>query len=112
MMNKNNTRRALFLSAVSMFLCIVMLAGSTYAWFTDTVEVKTSRIEAGVLDVELEYTNDAVGGTWVNVEDIDPTLTYAPFFLDADGMQTSRLSMQATVHFSTISLQLQPLSIR
>lgn len=85
MTNKNNTRRALFLSAVSMFLCIVMLAGSTYAWFTDTVEVKTSRIEAGVLDVELEYTNDAVSGTWVNVEDIDPTLTYAPFFLDADG---------------------------
>ena len=85
MTNKNNTRRALFLSAVSMFLCIVMLAGSTYAWFTDTVEVKRSRIEAGVLDVELEYTNDAVGGTWVNVEDIDPTLTYAPFFLDADG---------------------------
>ena len=68
-----------------MFLCIVMLAGSTYAWFTDTVEVKTSRIEAGVLDVELEYTNDAEGGTWVNVEDIDPSLTYAPFFLDADG---------------------------
>ena len=84
-MNKNNTKRALFLSAVSMFLCIVMLAGSTYAWFTDTVEVKTSRIEAGVLDVELEYTNDAEGGTWVNVEDIDPSLTYAPFFLDADG---------------------------
>ncbi|MBQ7822220.1 MAG: hypothetical protein IJ391_08070 [Clostridia bacterium] len=87
MTNKNNTKRALFLSAVSMLLCFVMLAGSTYAWFTDTVEVKKSRIVAGVLDVELEYTNDAVSGEWKNVEEIDDTLEYAPFFLDNEGNQ-------------------------
>ncbi|MBQ7821616.1 MAG: hypothetical protein IJ391_04975, partial [Clostridia bacterium] len=33
-----NTKRALFLSIVSMFLCIVMLASTTFAWFTDSVE--------------------------------------------------------------------------
>ncbi len=50
---KKTTRRALFLSFASMFLCFTMLLGTTYAWFTDSVESGVNKIVAGNLDVEL-----------------------------------------------------------
>ena len=54
-MKKSTTRRALFMSFVSMFLCFTMLLGTTYAWFTDSVESGVNQIVAGNLDVEFEY---------------------------------------------------------
>jgi len=56
-MKKSTTRRALFLSFVSMFLCFTMLVGTTYAWFTDEVTSGVNKIVAGNLDVELTHTN-------------------------------------------------------
>ena len=52
-MKKSTTKRALFLSFVSMFLCFTMLLGTTYAWFTDNVTSGVNTIVAGNLDVEL-----------------------------------------------------------
>ena len=49
------TKKALLLNSVSLLLCIVMLMGTTFAWFTDIVESKDNIIVAGNLDVELEY---------------------------------------------------------
>lgn len=34
-----NTKKALATSAVSLLLCFAMLIGTTFAWFTDKVEV-------------------------------------------------------------------------
>ena len=31
-----STKRALFASVLSLLLCVTMLVGSTFAWFTDT----------------------------------------------------------------------------
>ncbi|MBQ7821568.1 MAG: hypothetical protein IJ391_04730 [Clostridia bacterium] len=53
----SNTKRALFLSAVSMLLCIVMLAGTTFAWFTDSVESTGNIIKTGTLKVDLIHAN-------------------------------------------------------
>ncbi|MBQ7821268.1 MAG: hypothetical protein IJ391_03195 [Clostridia bacterium] len=53
-----NTKRALFLSVVSMFLCIVMLASTTFAWFTDSVESTGNIIKTGELKVTMEYSTD------------------------------------------------------
>lgn len=50
-----NTKRALFMSVLSMLLCIAMLAGSTFAWFTDSVTSGKNTIVAGNLDIELYY---------------------------------------------------------
>ena len=50
---KKTTKRALLLSFASMFLCFTMLLGTTYAWFTDSVESGVNQIVAGSLDVEL-----------------------------------------------------------
>ena len=53
-----STKRALILSLLSMLLCVSMLVGSTYAWFTDTATTSVNKIQAGSLDVELEYSYD------------------------------------------------------
>jgi len=58
MTKKGNTKKALLMSALSLLLCVSMLVGSTFAWFTDTVFSGNNKIVAGNLDVELEYYND------------------------------------------------------
>ena len=54
-MKKNQTRRALLLSALSLLLCVSMRIGSTFAWFTDSVTSANNIIKSGNLDVELKY---------------------------------------------------------
>ena len=48
-------KSALLLSFTSLLLCFAMLAGSTFAWFTDTATTGVNKIQAGNLDVKLEY---------------------------------------------------------
>ena len=48
-----NTRKQLVLSILSMLLCVSMLVGTTFAWFTDSVTSGMNTIAAGNLDVEL-----------------------------------------------------------
>lgn len=51
------TKKALLLSTLSMILCLAMLVGTTFAWFTDSVTSGRNTIKAGNLDVVLEYWN-------------------------------------------------------
>ena len=37
MTNAKTTKRALLMSVVSLMVCLTMLLGTTYAWFTDFV---------------------------------------------------------------------------
>ena len=55
MASKKTTRRALFMSIISLLLCCSMLVGTTFAWFTDEVVSGKNVIAAGNLDVELYY---------------------------------------------------------
>ena len=59
------TKRALLGSVICMILCLSMLIGTTFAWFTDSVVSGKNHIVAGNLDVELEY---LVNGKWVAVD--------------------------------------------
>ena len=61
-----NTKRSLLFSIVSLILCVAMLAGTTFAWFTDSVTSGKNTIVAGNLDVELEYLNE--DGEWTSVQ--------------------------------------------
>ena len=67
MTNRVSTKRALVLSLLSMLLCVSMLIGSTYAWFTDTATTAVNKIQSGTLDVALEMSTDN-GATWTNAE--------------------------------------------
>ena len=40
------------------FVCLLTLVGTSYAWFTDTASTEVNKIQAGNLDVELEYSYD------------------------------------------------------
>ena len=53
MNNKRATKRALLTSVMALVMCVVMLVGTTFAWFTDTASTGVNKIQAGNLDVEL-----------------------------------------------------------
>ena len=55
-----STKKSLIASALSLVLCVSMLLGTTYAWFTDSVTSGKNKIIAGNLDVELTHTNAKV----------------------------------------------------
>ena len=46
-----SSKRALLLSALAIVLCIVMLIGTTFAWFTDTASTAVNKIQSGSLKV-------------------------------------------------------------
>ncbi|MBQ7222042.1 MAG: hypothetical protein IJS02_01065, partial [Bacteroidales bacterium] len=52
------SRHALLMSLTSLMLCVSMLFGATFAWFTDSVTSGVNRIVSGNLDVELYHTNN------------------------------------------------------
>ena len=58
MTNRKSTKRALLGSVMAMVLCLAMLVGATFAWFTDTASTGVNKIQAGNLDVALEYSTD------------------------------------------------------
>ena len=53
MNNTKSTKRALLLSIMAMLLCVVLLVGTTFAWFTDSASTAVNKIQAGTLDVQL-----------------------------------------------------------
>ena len=53
MSNKKATKRALLTSITALAMCVVMLVGTTFAWFTDTATANVNRIQAGNLDVDI-----------------------------------------------------------
>ena len=65
-MNSKNTKKALLTSVLAMVVCLAMLVGSTFAWFTDTATTGINKIQSGNLDVELEYSKDFV--EWKKVD--------------------------------------------
>ena len=66
MNNKRATKRALLTSIMALVMCVVMLVGTTFAWFTDTASTGVNKIQAGNLDVELQMKDS--GGNWVKAE--------------------------------------------
>ena len=71
MTNGKSLKRALLSSAFSLIICVAMLIGTTFAWFTDTASTGVNKIQAGNLDVALEMKD---GDNWVSAE--GKTLTF------------------------------------
>ena len=69
MNNKRATKRALLTSVTALVMCVVMLVGTTFAWFTDTASTGVNKIQAGNLDVALEMnTGTKENPKWENAE--------------------------------------------
>ena len=66
-MKLKSKKSALLLSFTSLLLCFAMLAGSTFAWFTDTATTAVNKIQAGNLDIEVQYRTTA-DGQWKTLD--------------------------------------------
>ncbi len=64
-----NKKTALTKSLIALLLCIAMLIGSTYAWFTDNVTSAGNIIKSGKLELAMYWTDDPDSGVWHDVED-------------------------------------------
>ena len=53
MTNTKATKRALLLSVMAMLVCVAMLVGTTFAWFTDSASTAVNKIQAGTLGIQL-----------------------------------------------------------
>ena len=67
MTSSNSTKRALIFSTLAILMCVAMLIGTTFAWFTDTASTGVNKIQAGNLDVKLMYSTDMQ--TWKEATD-------------------------------------------
>ena len=67
MKHKNSTKRTLALSLLVMLLCVAMLVGTTFAWFTDSATSSGNKIQAGTLNINLLVKN--ASGEYESVKD-------------------------------------------
>ena len=67
MTNSKSTKRALLTSVLALLMCVAMLVGATFAWFTDTASTGVNKIVSGNLDVKLMYSTDMQ--TWKEATD-------------------------------------------
>lgn len=74
MKTAKTSKRALLCSVLSIALCLSMLIGTTFAWFTDTASTAVNKIQAGTLDVVMSRDpagENSIEGTtlkWVKAE--------------------------------------------
>lgn len=72
MTSSKSTKRALLTSVLALLMCVTMLVGATFAWFTDSASTAVNKIQAGTLDVALEMQKS--DGSWESAE--GKTLTF------------------------------------
>ena len=72
MENSKSTRRALLTSVLALLMCVTMLVGASFAWFTDTASTGVNKIQAGNLDIELAYKNSTTGGEFKKADKSTP----------------------------------------
>lgn len=64
-------RRSLWASALAILLCIAMLLGTTFAWFTDTVSSANNTIKSGTLDIVAQVADVDVNGTTYTITGVN-----------------------------------------
>ena len=70
MKNSKSIKRALVSSALSILMCVAMLIGTTFAWFTDIASTGVNKIQAGTLDVDIVDKNgDSLDGKSLSFRD-------------------------------------------
>ena len=72
MTNSKSTKRALVSSALAILMCVAMLIGTTFAWFTDTASTAVNKIQAGTLDVDIvDENNNSLDGKSLSFKDVN-----------------------------------------
>ncbi len=63
-MKMTKTKKSWISSVLAIIVCIAMLVGTTFAWFSDTVTSGVNKLQSGNLDVSLQYLKN---GNWEDV---------------------------------------------
>ena len=70
--NQKATKRALLTSVMALVMCVVMLVGTTFAWFTDTASTGVNKIQAGNLKVDIvDESGNSLDGKTLNFKDFN-----------------------------------------
>ena len=89
MTKEKSTKRALISSALAILMCMAMLIGTTFAWFTDTASTAVNKIQSGTLKVDIVGENDeSLDGKTLSFKDVNDNTNIlwepgATFNLDA-----------------------------
>ena len=95
MKNNRSTKRALLMSVLALVMCMSMLVGTTFAWFTDSVTSGNNKIVAGNLDVELEYYKNGKWATVNNATDLFSDNLWEPGHAEVVYLRLSNLGSLA-----------------
>ena len=72
MNTKKATKRALLTSVMALVMCVVMLVGTTFAWFTDTASTAVNKIQAGNLNVDIvDKEGESLDGRSLSFKDVN-----------------------------------------
>ena len=103
MENRKATQRALLTSITALVMCVVMLAGTTLAWFTDTASTNVNKIQAGNLKVDIVDANN------VNASLAGQTLQWVR--KTANGV-TENVDSSAILWEPGVTFSLQPIKVK
>ncbi len=70
-MKEHSTKKSLKASGLALMLCIAMLMGTTFGWFTDSITNSGNKIQAGNLDIGATAYDIGTGGTSVTISGIN-----------------------------------------
>ena len=98
MAKANSNKKALLSSLFALLICVAMLIGTTFAWFTDTAKATVSRIQSGTLDVALEMKDSE--DNWVSAE--GETLN----FVKAPGAEAEEILWEPGVTYALPELRI------
>jgi len=93
----SKTKKTLLSSIIVLIVCIAMLLGTTFAWFSDSVSNTGNKIQAGTLDIDLlknsKKTADAEG-TYVSIADNVEKVFSADVLWEPGQTQVAYLAVQ------------------
>ncbi len=78
-MKDNQTKKSLRTSGLALLLCVTMLIGTTFAWFTDSITNSGNKIQSGTLDIGAKAYAVGQGGTKVTITGVngDQAITFS-----------------------------------
>jgi len=108
MANKKSTKKALLSSALSLVICLSMLIGTTFAWFTDSVTSGNNIIKAGNLDVKMEWKDATTTGKQTTYKDASEGAIFnydlwEPGYVEAKNIKISNVGTLALKYHLNIA---------
>ena len=102
-MKLKSKKSALLMSCTSLLLCFAMLAGSTFAWFTDTATTGVNKIVAGTLKVDIVRADKDTTGKYPSLTGAGSELN----FVKARGAENENILWEPGCVYQTEGFRIQ-----